>query len=106
MAVVSIADSFAPATIEVQSTIKNSKCKSNIYTKYNYTQNKKIPNVSKCIVIPEKNNNKLQFKLRDCDISWIEFLEGTSSSKILCDSMDAANILFSARTTGEPKAIP
>ncbi len=73
MTVVSIADSFTPTAIEVQSTIKNTKCKSNICTRYNCTQNKKIPNALKCIVIPESNNNKLQCKLRDCDISWIEF---------------------------------
>ena len=41
------------------------------------------------------------------DVRWSELLEGASDEfeYVICSSMDAANILFSSGTTGEPKAI-
>ena len=116
MAVVSIADSFAPAAIEVRLKISNAKA---VFTQDVIARGiKKIPlydrvikaNALKCIVIAEAEDNKLECNLRECDISWTEFLSGTSENtqfdSILCDSMHIANILFSSGTTGEPKAIP
>eukprot|EP01084_Bolivina_argentea_P241908 405959_1 len=117
MAVVSIADSFAPAAIEVRLKISNAKA---VFTQDVIARGaKKIAlyervvkaSALKCVVMAERDDDELECAMRDCDLSWTDFLaveneESIEFASVSCDSMHIANILFSSGTTGEPKAIP
>ncbi|HKK09333.1 MAG TPA: AMP-binding protein, partial [Bacteroidales bacterium] len=110
-AVVSIADSLAPAEVDKRLRIAN--------TKLLFTQDvllrgsKSLPlyeklleiNPVKTIVLPAKEN--VSIPLRDGDVAWSTFLSDLETfAPISCNAHDYCNILFSSGTTGDPKAIP
>lgn len=110
-AVVSIADSLAPAEVDKRLRIAN--------TKFLFTQDvllrgkKSLPlyekllkiDPVKTIVLPAKE--KVSVPLRDGDLTWNTFLSDEATfDSVTCESNDYCNILFSSGTTGDPKAIP
>ncbi|XVF08849.1 hypothetical protein REPUB_Repub07fG0039400 [Reevesia pubescens] len=115
--VVSIADSFAP--LEISTRLKISEAKAIFTQDLIIRGEKSIPLYSRvveaqapmAIVIPAKGSS-FSIKLRDGDISWLDFLEKVKKHK--GDVFEAVelpveaftNVLFSSGTTGEPKAIP
>ncbi|KAF8389847.1 hypothetical protein HHK36_024364 [Tetracentron sinense] len=115
--VVSIADSFAPG--EISTRLKVSKAKAIFTQDFILRGDKSIPLYSRvvdaqsptAIVVPTRGSN-FRMKLRDCDISWHDFVERVKNSKkddftAIEQPIEAfTNILFSSGTTGEPKAIP
>ncbi|KAM7475410.1 hypothetical protein LguiB_022653 [Lonicera macranthoides] len=116
-AVVSIADSFAPS--EISTRVKLSKAKAIFTQEFILRGDKRLPLYSRvvdaqspmAIVIPTRSSSS-SMKLRDGDISWLDFLERVKDSKdiefVAVERPVEAftNILFSSGTTGEPKAIP
>ncbi|KAJ0776925.1 putative acetate--CoA ligase [Helianthus annuus] len=115
--VVSIADSFAASEISTRLVLSKAKA---IFTQDLIIRgDRSIPLYSRvvdagsplAIVIPTRGLS-FSMKLRDGDISWLDFLEQAKSYKnvefvAVERSVEAfSNILFSSGTTGEPKAIP
>ncbi|MFS7911998.1 putative acetate--CoA ligase [Helianthus anomalus] len=115
--VVSIADSFAASEISTRLVLSKAKA---IFTQDLIIRgDRSIPLYSRvvdagsplAIVIPTRGLS-FSLKLRDGDISWLDFLEQAKSHKnvefvAVERSVEAfSNILFSSGTTGEPKAIP
>ncbi|KAJ0786070.1 putative acetate--CoA ligase [Helianthus annuus] len=115
--VVSIADSFAASEISTRLVLSKAKA---IFTQDLIIRgDRSIPLYSRvvdagsplAIVIPTRGSS-FSMKLRDGDISWLDFLEQAKSYKnvefvAVERSVEAfSNILFSSGTTGEPKAIP
>ena len=111
-AVVSIADSLAPAEVKKRSDIAESDL---FFTQYRVIRgDKEIPlyeklkeeEIPRVIAIPGKFDDDMA-GLRDDDLSWKDFLgskdELTSEP---CASEDVCNVLFSSGTTSDPKAIP
>lgn len=115
--VVSIADSFVPA--EIATRLRISKAKAIFTQDMIIRGGKELPLYSKvidarsptAIVIPTRHSH-FSMKLRDGDISWVEFLEkvkhlrGVEFLAVEGPVESFTNILFSSGTTGEPKAIP
>lgn len=111
-AVVSIADSIAPAEVEKRLNIAD--------TKFIFTQDiiprggKHLPlyekfleldGLPKAIVLP--GLDKVEASLRKGDIAWRDFLsDEVNFTSVSCHPADNCNILFSSGTTGDPKAIP
>ncbi|KAI3762730.1 hypothetical protein L1987_53171 [Smallanthus sonchifolius] len=115
--VVSIADSFAPSEISTRLVLSKAKA---IFTQDLIIRGERsLPLYSRvvdagsplAVVIPTRGSS-FSMKLRDCDISWHEFLERVKNYKnvefvaVERSVEDFSNILFSSGTTGEPKAIP
>ena len=110
-AVVSIADSLAPAEVDKRLRIAD--------TKLLFTQDillrgsKSLPlyeklmeiDPVKTIVLPAKE--KVSVPLQDGDLAWSTFLSDNKIfNAVTCEADDYCNILFSSGTTGDPKAIP
>lgn len=111
VAVVSIADSFAPPEIENRLRIANAKA---VFT---YDQQVRTGRVLPlyaslveatqipAIVIPL--GEQLTVELREQDLVWEQFLgSGENVEPYLAGPNHIVNILFSSGTTGDPKAIP
>ncbi len=109
--VVTVADSFAPAEINIRLGIAQPRC---IFTQdhvmrggkklslYEKVQSADAP---RAIVLP--CGTEIEGPLRDGDISWADFLSETSDFRpVPLDPTDYSTILFSSGTTGKPKAIP
>lgn len=118
LAVVSIADSFAPQEIEKRLRLGNAQA---IFTQDYITRSgKALPlytkvveaSAPKAIVLPNTQEacadaGNVSIKLRDGDLTWAEFLSDRDQlDSVSCNPSDHTNILFSSGTTGDPKAIP
>ncbi|XP_061337052.1 probable acyl-activating enzyme 17, peroxisomal isoform X1 [Gastrolobium bilobum] len=116
-AVVSIADSFAALEISTRLKISNAKV---IFTQDLIIRgDKSLPLYSRivdaqspmAVVLPSRGSG-FSMKLRNGDLSWLDFLDGVNSLRgkefIAAEQPVEAftNILFSSGTTGDPKAIP
>lgn len=109
--VVTVADSFAPAEIDVRLRIGEARC---IFTQdYALRRGKKLPLYDKvqaagapqAVVLP--CGSTVDCPLRDGDVTWQDFLSDRTDFQALSgDPTDYSTILFSSGTTGEPKAIP
>ena len=109
--VVGVADSFRPREIATRLQIANTVA---VFTQDVMMRGGKVlplytnaveAGAPTTIVIPAQD--KLAVTLRDGDIVWSQFLKAsTPLVTVPRDPEDAANILFSSGTTGEPKAIP
>jgi acetyl-CoA synthetase len=111
MAVVSIADSFAPEEIATRLTIADA---AGIFTQ------DVIPRGGKALPLYEKvaaagapravvlaAGRELAVDLRDGDSAFADFLPGAGLPAAVAAEPDAiVNVLFSSGTTGDPKAIP
>ncbi len=111
-AVVSIADSLAPAEVKKRSDIAETSL---FFTQYRVLRGgKEIPlfenllkeEIPRAIVIPGMEGDEMP-KLRSDDLSWNDFLGSSAEVKSeACQAEDVANVLFSSGTTSDPKAIP
>ena len=111
--VVGIADSFAPDEIATRLRIGNAKA---IFTQdYINRAGKRLPlyekvvaaNSPKAIVCACAGGAGIAQTLRECDMTWNDFLSDTGAfAAVPCHPDAHTNILFSSGTTGEPKAIP
>ncbi|MEQ9322636.1 MAG: AMP-binding protein [Polyangiaceae bacterium] len=112
-AVVSIADSFAPAEIATRLRIANAKA---IFTQdLILRREKRLPlytrvteaDAPRAIVLSA--GEQLAVELRDGDLRWGDFVaagDGRDHDLFVAESDATTNVLFSSGTTGEPKAIP
>lgn len=112
LAVVSIADSFAPPEIENRLRISNAKA---VFTyDHQVRAGRELPlyeTVCKATELPAiviAFGGELKASLRDQDSTWTDFLveTGQSFEPHLAGPDHLINILFSSGTTGDPKAIP
>ena len=112
-AVVSIADSFAPAEIEKRLQLSHAK---GIFTQdFLMRSGKRLPLYDKvveaggppAIVLPGEIGSTVSLELRDGDVIWSDFMAARGEFETVpCGPDDCTNILFSSGTTGDPKAIP
>ncbi|MCF8339323.1 MAG: AMP-binding protein [Bacteroidales bacterium] len=110
-AVVSIADSLAPAEVEKRLKIAGTRM---VFTQDKITRGgKEIPlyrkllqaEMPQTVILPEGND--VTGDIRHNDLTWKDFLvKKESFYPISCQPADYCNILFSSGTTGDPKAIP
>ncbi len=111
-AVVSIADSLAPAEVKKRSDIAKSDL---FFTQYRVLRGGKEillyeklleEDIPRTVAIPGKEDDKMP-GLRDGDLSWEEFLgDPDEMDSEPCSSEEVCNVLFSSGTTSDPKAIP
>ena len=113
-AVVSIADSFAPAEIATRLRIADAKA---IFTQdFIIRGEKRLPLYERVTeakapraIVLAAGSGGLALELRDGDLPWADFVaagDGRDHDVFIADSDATTNVLFSSGTTGEPKAIP
>jgi acetyl-CoA synthetase len=110
-AVVTVADSFAPAEIAVRLGIGQARC---IFTqdfarrigrRRPLYEKVRAADAPRAIVLPV--GRAVECPLRDGDLFWQDFLsDRTDFQPVPREPSDANTILFSSGTCGEPKAIP
>ena len=109
-AVVSIADSFAPPEIRTRLRIAN--CAGVFTQDYIHRGGKRHGLFERVLAAEAPRAIMLRTAsdgpdLRTNDLAWDDFLASDDRfESVACDPDDAANILFSSGTTGDPKAIP
>lgn len=117
MAVVSIADSFAPDEIRVRLETSGAKL---VFTQDCIIRGSKRHQLytrvlkagpMKCIIIGGGSSDLFvdsDIQLRECDLEWSSFIDNQSAEfiPVVCSPDDITNLLFSSGTTATPKAIP
>ncbi len=110
-AVVSIADSFAPAEIANRLRIAEAKA---VFTYDRLVRaGKSLPlyervcqSTERPIIVLPVDGRHLQIDRRTQDLAWADFLDdNTAFEPVSADAQACVNVLFSSGTTGDPKAI-
>lgn len=110
-AVVTVADSFAPAEIAIRLRLGQARC---VFTQdFALRLGKRLPlyekvraaNAPQTIVLP--GGLAVESELRAGDLAWHDFLsERMDFQAVPLDPSDVSTVLFSSGTTGDPKVIP